>query len=243
MPFYDALFSLWDHWFETGKMDRELKSRIGGVKAQMTTFSFFFGLQLGYRLYAITDNLSKALQEKKMSAISSQRLARATLSTIEAMRNDESFDMFYEHVLKKAEGHNMVEELKKGRKQPKPKYSILQHVDAYNKGEAHYPETEKYKFQQIYFEAVNYFVVPLKERFEQPTYVICATIESLLLSLTHGKTPDYDGMKMIRENYSDEMDILSLDVEIPILKQVFKDTPVVCLSDIVDKLQLLPDER
>ena len=48
-----------------------------------------------------------------MSAISGQRLARATLSRTEAMRNDESFDMFYEHVLKKAEGYNMVEEPKK----------------------------------------------------------------------------------------------------------------------------------
>ena len=93
-------------------MDRELKSRIGGVKAQMTMFSLFFGLQLGYRLYAITDNLSKALQEKKISAISGQRLARATFSTIEAMRNDQSFDIVYEHVIKKAEGHNMVEEPK-----------------------------------------------------------------------------------------------------------------------------------
>ena len=70
VTFYDALFSLWDHCLETGKMDRELRSRIGGVKAQMTTFSFFFGLQLGYRIFTITDNLSKALQEKKMSAIS-----------------------------------------------------------------------------------------------------------------------------------------------------------------------------
>ena len=50
-------------------------------------------------------------------------------------------------------------------------------------------------------------------------------------------------MKMIKENYSDEVDILSLDVEKPILKQLFKDTPVVCFSDILDKLQLLPDKR
>ena len=97
-------------------MDKELKSRIGGVKTQMTKFSFIFGLQLGHRLYTITDKLSKALQKKKMSAISGQRLARATLSTIEAMRMDDSFDMFYEHVLTKAEGHNMVEKPKKGRK-------------------------------------------------------------------------------------------------------------------------------
>ena len=84
----------------------------------MTTFSsfFFFGFQLGYKLYAITDNLSKALPEKERPDILGQRLARATLSTIEAMQNDESFDMFYEHVLKKTEGRNMVQEPKKGRK-------------------------------------------------------------------------------------------------------------------------------
>ena len=95
---------------------------------------------------------------------------------------------------------------------------------------------------QIYFEAIDNFAVSLKERFEQPTYVIYAAIESLLLSITDGKKPDHNGMKMIQENYSDEVDILSLDVEMPILKQLSKDTPVVCFSDIVDKWQLLPDE-
>lgn len=35
--------------------------RVGGVKAKMTTFLFIFRLQLDYKLYGITDNLSKAL--------------------------------------------------------------------------------------------------------------------------------------------------------------------------------------
>ena len=83
--------------------------------------------------------------------------------------------------------------------------------------------------------------MPLKERFEQPTSVIYATIESLLPSITDGLAPDHNSMKMIQENDSDEVDILNLDVEMPILKQLFKDTPVVCFSDIVEKLQLLPD--
>ena len=153
-----------------------------------------------------------------MSAISSQRLARATLSTIEAMRNDESFVMFYVQVLKKVEGCKLVEEPKKGRKRLKPKYSILLYVDGYNKGKAHHPEAAKDQFQQIYFEAIEYFVVFLKERFEQPTYVIYAAIERLLLPVTDGKTPDHNGMKMVQVNYSDEVDNLSLDVVMPILK-------------------------
>ena len=58
----------------------------------------------------------------------------------------------------------------------------------------------------------------LKERFEQPTYVIYAAIERLLLPVTDGKTPDHNGMKMAQVNYSDEVDNLSLDVVMPILK-------------------------
>ena len=46
----------------------------------------------------------------------------------------------------------------------------------------------------------------LKERFEQPTYVIYATTESLLPSITDGLAPDHDSMKMIQENYSDEVE-------------------------------------
>ena len=65
----------------------------------------------------------------------------------------------------------------------------------------------------------------------------------IIFEATDGKTPGHNGMKMIQENYSDEVDILSLDVEMPISKQLFTDTRVVCFPDIVDKLQLLPDER
>ena len=45
--------------------DREPKTWIGFAKTQMTTFSFFFDLQLGYSFYAITVDLQEALQEKK----------------------------------------------------------------------------------------------------------------------------------------------------------------------------------
>ena len=88
----------------------------------------------------------------------------------------------------------------------------MQYVNGYNKGETHHPETATNKFQEIYFEAIDYFLVPLKERFDQPKYIIYAAIESLLLYI------DQTGMKMIQENYSHKVNILSLDVEMPILK-------------------------
>ena len=49
--------------------------------------------------------------------------------------------------------------------------------------------------------------------------------------MAEGKTPDQNGIKIIAENYSDEIIILSL----------VKDIPAVCFSDNVDKLQIITD--
>ena len=70
------------------KADAETKARINGCKKQMKSFSFYFGLNLGRKLYAHTDNLSKTLQKEKMSAISGKELADLTIKTMHGMRND-----------------------------------------------------------------------------------------------------------------------------------------------------------
>ena len=62
----------------------------------MKNFNFFLGLNFGYRLYSVTDSLSKTLQEKKMSAVSGQLLAHLTAHTFEKMGSDESFNQFYD---------------------------------------------------------------------------------------------------------------------------------------------------
>ena len=70
---YEALFGVWE--ISLGqKLDPDVKGRIIGCDAQMKTFSFFFGLNLGFRLCSHTDNLSKALQKYRMSAVEGQRL-------------------------------------------------------------------------------------------------------------------------------------------------------------------------
>ena len=53
----------------------------------METFDFYFGLKLGKILLSHTDKLSQTLQSKKMSAVSSKRLAMLTVKTICVIRN------------------------------------------------------------------------------------------------------------------------------------------------------------
>ena len=59
------IMALWKLCLGKDNMATEVKSRIAGVKMQMEKFDFFFGLNIGHRLYSHTNNLSKTLQAKK----------------------------------------------------------------------------------------------------------------------------------------------------------------------------------
>ena len=52
-------------WLEQS-LKAEVKSRITGCKAQMSSFRFFYGLNLSFKIYSITDNLSKTLQAERL---------------------------------------------------------------------------------------------------------------------------------------------------------------------------------
>ena len=60
----------------------------------MSTFPFFFRLCLGLRFFSIRDNLLKALQSEKLSAVSSQYMASLTLKTLQNKRTLEDFELF-----------------------------------------------------------------------------------------------------------------------------------------------------
>ena len=78
----------------------EIISRVIGCHSQMGKFDFFFRLHLGHRLYSHTDNLSNSLQSEKMSVATSKRLANLTVSLVQSIRVEESFESFYNAVLK-----------------------------------------------------------------------------------------------------------------------------------------------
>ena len=50
------------------KLDSKTKSRIIGVKSQMGTFEYYFGLHLGFLIFGHTNNLSQSLQGTEKSA-------------------------------------------------------------------------------------------------------------------------------------------------------------------------------
>ena len=80
--------------------DSEARARICGVEAQMMKFDFLFGLVLGACILSHTDNLSKTLQIPKLSAADGQNIAELTCKTLERIRTDESFKLFWEKALR-----------------------------------------------------------------------------------------------------------------------------------------------
>ena len=98
---YQALQDTWNECLDQGGLQSELRGRIVGAKAQMETFEFFFGIQLGNRLFSHTDNLSKTLQAKRICATEGHRIASQTVGVLKTLRTDDSFDAFWAATMKK----------------------------------------------------------------------------------------------------------------------------------------------
>ena len=227
------------------KLTADAKARIVGCNAQMRTFSFYFGLSLGYKLYALTDNLSKTLQKEKMSSISGQRTANLTVQTLEGMRTEESFKLFFATVLKKAKQHPAATEPTLPRKRARPNYSTLQFVEGYGQGAtAHHALTVDYHYKQIYFEAIDIFIASITERFNQPSLKTFAALEQMLLNVINNTSRDVnDGMTHLKATCGDDVNDASLLVEFGIWKRIFSNECFACFDDIHNKLKGLQHEE
>ena len=114
----------------------------------MNTFDFFFGLNLGQRLFSHTDNLSRTLQHTKMSALSGKQVACFTKDVLQKMRNDTSFRSFYDVVLLKSKSYPSMSGPMLPRRTRAPRRIEI------GTGEPTYPVTAQDYYRRIYFEAI-----------------------------------------------------------------------------------------
>ena len=158
---FNVLCELWDESLEHVK-DTEMKARIQGVAAQMKAFDFFFGVSLGFLLLQHSDNLSRTMQRADMSAAEGQEVVAMTLSTLCALRNEPSFDMFWRRVCDSSSALGVDRAtLPRRRKIPR----------RLDDGAAPaFPETVEEHYRVIYFEALDLITSCIKDRFNQPGY-------------------------------------------------------------------------
>ena len=232
------LLLLWEQCLEE-KLTSDVKSRIIGCNLQMRMFSFFFGLCLGQRLYGLTDSLSKTLQKEKMSALSAQRVAKLTLATIEGMRNEESFHMFFKTIEKKAMAIPDIETPVLPRKRRRPNYSMLHFVSGgkdIGETAAHHPETVEDYYRQIFYEAVDSITLAIKTRFDQQSYQVYLNIEQLLLRAIRCE-PYEEEMNELISLYGSDVCATALPSELEVLKTVCSVENPVHFDTIVSILQ------
>ena len=135
-------------WQEASSItsDSEMKARIGGVPASMETFDFIYGAMLGEMVLKHSDNLSSTLQHKSMSAAGGQEITRMTMQTLESLRNDQSFNLFWTKVNQFASlPHANEPQLPRQRKRPR------RFEEGTSQGSFH--QTPKDYYRQYYFEA------------------------------------------------------------------------------------------
>jgi len=226
------------------KLDTETRSRIIGCQSQMESFSFFFGLLLSHRLYSLTDNLSKTLQKEKMSALNGQRLANLTIQTLQGMRKEEDFKLFFASVKQKAKSLD-IEEATLPRKRRRPKYSILQYVqgheEASRKTEAFNPETAEDHYRIIFFDAIDTVIMAIKDRFEQPSFQFFSSIEQLLLKAINGDPYELEFNEL--KNYHDDINVSSLPAELQVFRSICTGDKVEFFEDITRKIKTRSKEE
>ena len=156
-----------------------------------------------------------------MSGCNSQRNAELTISILEKMRYDCSFNQFYDATQMKAKSHHFIKDPIVPRKRKAPNYSILQFIDGHSsETPAHHPDTSRERYRAIYYEAIDSMVGSIKDRFKQPSFEVYEHLESLLLK----SISSIDASKKIaclKETYKGDVNYLQFEVECDVLRVMF----------------------
>lgn len=210
---YSILQELWDQAVAIVH-DTETISRIRGIDAHMRKFDFFFGLVLGEVLLRHTDNLSRTLQ-KNYSASEGQTVAEKTKITLLGIRNEPSFDSFWEKVNRMSESVD-VEEPSLARRRRVPRR--LEDGSALPE----FPASPKDHYRRIYYEALDLLVQGIQNRFDQPGYKVYCCLEELLMKAV--KKEDYSGeLQRVVDTYGDDIHSSNLKAQLDILSHDFPD--------------------
>ncbi len=205
---YSVLEELWEKAVSVVH-DTEVIARIGGVRAQMETFEFFFGLLLGECLFRHSDNLSRTLQKKDISASEGQVIAKMTVSTLQSIRTDECFAAFWEKVKAMAAKNDIGEpRLPRRRKRPR----------RFEEGEAQpeYDESPENMYRRLYFEALDLLIQSINTRFDQPGYQVYCSLQNLLINTVNKR--DYSkNLEDVIKIYGDDFDLHNLKAQLQIL--------------------------
>ena len=229
---YTVLQELWEVSYDESK-DTEIRARIQGVAAQMNAFEFYYACSLAEMILRHTDNLSKTLQRKDISAAEGRQVAELVKKTLQSLRGESHANRFWKSVTAKAEKVDVAEPcLPRKRKRP----ARYEDGDA----EAEFSDTPEHHYRvTLYNEAIDLIVNCLGNRFDQPGYRMYSTLEQLLLKGCKGECYD-EQMAIISERYANDINTPNLKIQLQTLSTNLETHSDVSLGSVVTYLQGLP---
>jgi hypothetical protein len=208
---YDELQELWE-WSLDNVSDSDMKARIRGVKSHTQEFSYCFGIHMAETLLRITDNLSKTLQGTQHTAIEAQKNARDSVATLQSIRNDEHFALFYAKVERFSKEHDVGGPKLSRRRNPSQKTIESFYMESAT-STPHHPQTPEDDYRQKYFECVDLIVQCIKDRFDQEDFQMYASCEQLLLKSL--RREDYSAeLTAVTEFYGNDFSKAVLDTQL-----------------------------
>ncbi len=163
--------------------DTEMKARIQGVGSQMRSFKFLFCLVLSEMILRHTDKLSQTLQQPKLSSVEGHAVAMLTVKTLQSLRTDDNFDLFWQKVEKTKDQLDVDEpQLARRRKVPR-RYEL-------GNAPAEFAVSPKEEYRRVYFEALDLAVTSIRSRFDQKGFKTFSNVEQLLFKACGGQCFD-----------------------------------------------------
>ena len=224
---YSVLQELWEEAKDKAS-DPSMKARIIGVQAQFRKFQYFFGVLLGELLLKHSDNLSKTLQSPKLSASEGQQIAAMTVKTLQSLRTDNNFDLFWtkaETVRQKLDVNEP--ELPRKRKRPRR----FEDKNA----EPEFSSDCKQHFRRQYFEAIDLIINSITGRFDQVDNKAYKNLQDLLINAVKNE-PYEEELSFVTSFYGNDIDPSQLKVHLQILATNFpkEHIPSLTIFDIKD---------
>ena len=229
---YEVLLGVWEE-AQSGHLDGEMKARIIGVETQMHTFDFLYGVFLGELILRHTDNLSKTLQHKSLSAAEGQHLARLTLEVLRSLRDSDRFTAFYTLVVQGQSRLGQAEPTLPRKRRASQRFEV-----GSSAGDFHL--TPESHYRQIFFEAIDHVIQAIQDRFDQPGYGIYQNLEQLILKASTGMPYDAE-IQFVCDFYKEDLSRIQLEAQLPLLRHLVKgaqetSTREVCVREVAHVL-------
>ena len=148
----------------------------------MVKFEYFFGISIFQILLRDSDNLSKTLQSPKIAANERQKLSNLTVKTLISLRSATLFNNLREKLKKEANTLGTEEPSLPRKRKRNGKLLSVNETQFYCDKE----EVAVY-YKCVYFNAIDTIIACIQDRFNQPGFRACQSIEQLLLRTVNNK--------------------------------------------------------